>query len=86
MYYVYFLRSLKNAKIYSGYSEKDPKERLLEHDAGANDWSRNNGPFELAYFESYYCKTDALHRENFYKSGFGRKIRDLILGAVSATG
>ena len=86
MYYVYFLRGLKNSKIYIGCSEKDPKERLIEHNAGTNDWSRHNGPFELAYFESYHCKSDALHHEIFYKSGFGRKVRDAILVAVSARG
>jgi putative endonuclease len=84
MFYVYFLKSLKNNKIYTGVTEKDPAVRLLEHLEGTNAWSRRNGPFELLYYESYYCKTDALHREKFYKTGFGRKVRDAILVAVSA--
>jgi len=84
MIYVYFLRSRLNRKIYAGCTDKNPKQRLIEHNEGSNDWSRHNGPFELVYYESYHYKTDALHRENFYKTGFGRKIRDAILNAVSA--
>jgi len=86
MFYLYFLKSRKNGKFYTGVTEKDPKERLLEHNSGSNEWSRNNKPFILVYFESYLCKQDALHREGFYKSGFGRKIRDCIIMAVSARG
>ncbi|OIO19857.1 MAG: hypothetical protein COY69_02390 [Candidatus Magasanikbacteria bacterium CG_4_10_14_0_8_um_filter_32_14] len=86
MYHVYFLKSLKVDKIYCGFSDKDPKIRLIEHNQSSNKWTRSNGPFVLLYFESYYCKKDALHRELFYKSGFGRKIRDAILSSVSAKG
>jgi len=37
------------------------------------------GPFKLIYFESFICKTDALRRENFYKSGQGKKLKSIIL-------
>ena len=83
MYSIYFLKSVSNGRVYVGYTEKDPKERLQEHLSGSNQWTSRNGPFELMYFESYHCKTDALLREAFYKTGFGRRIRDAILGAVS---
>ena len=86
MFYIYFLKSITNGKFYTGSSEKDPKVRTGEHNSGTNKWTRENGPFVLVYFESYFCKKDALHREKFYKSGFGRKIRDAILLAVSAKG
>ena len=86
MFYVYFLRSLKNKKIYTGFSSKEPEIRLKEHESGTNVWTRHNGLFELVYYEKYQCKEDAMSREQFYKSGFGRKIRDAILGAVSAKG
>lgn len=79
MYSVYFIKSCRNGKIYTGMTKKDPKERLAEHNNGLNDWSRQNGSFKLVYFERYFCKKDALARENFYKSGVGRKIRNTIL-------
>ena len=86
MFYIYFLKSIKNGKIYVGSTNKNPAVRLYDHNAGSNKWSRENKPFNLIYFESYFCQKDLLHRERFYKSGVGRKIRNAIIGAVSAKG
>ena len=63
-----------------------PNRRLEEHNFGTNTWTRNNGPFKLLYYENYYCEKDARAREKFYKSGFGRSIRDSIIRTVSARG
>ena len=79
MFYVYFIKSKINNKIYTGFTSKHPKDRLKEHNSGANEWTKNNKPFELIYFEEYECEKDAKKREAFYKTGFGRKIRNLIL-------
>jgi len=62
---------------------KIPCERLKEHNLGSNKWTRKNGPFSLLYYEKYFCKADAMQRERFYKSGFGRKIRDSIIVALT---
>jgi putative endonuclease len=86
MYFVYFLKSLRNNKVYVGSTGQLPEKRLHQHNIGLNKWTSENGPFDLVYFESYSCKKDARMREDFYKSGFGRKIRDLIFSAVSARG
>lgn len=85
MYYVYFLKSTKNGKYYVGTTHKKPTERLIEHNNGSNQWTRQNGPFKLAYFEEYLCKEDAAKREKFYKSGFGKLIRNAILKTVENT-
>ncbi len=77
MHYIYFLKSLRNDKVYTDATNKDPKNRLKEHNAGSNDWSRQNGPFKLVYYKRYYCKKDLLEREKFYKTGFGRNIKRL---------
>jgi putative endonuclease len=79
MYFVYLLRSLKNQKSYVGVTGKLPDTRLEEHNLGSNQWSRQNKPFELFYYESYYCKKDAVHREKFLKSGVGNKLVKLII-------
>lgn len=81
-YYVYFLESVKNEKIYVGSTEKIPGDRLEDHNYGSNKWTRENGPFKLVYFEGYFCKKDAQEREKFYKTGFGRLIRNSIIIAV----
>ena len=76
---IYFLESLKNKKIYSGFTEKKPQNRLKEHNAGLNKWTKENGPFEILYYEEYICKEDAMRREKFYKTGIGRMIRNKII-------
>lgn len=79
MNYVYFAKSLKNGKVYIGYTSKAPELRITEHNSGSNRWSDQNKPFTLIYYESYYCEQDARLKERFYKSGFGRKIKNIII-------
>lgn len=83
MYTVYFLKSLQNSTFYTGITEKDPSLRLKEHNSGSNDWTKRNGPFELVYYEIYHCKHDATSREKFYKTGIGRKVRNVLLSQFS---
>lgn len=83
MYYTYFLISEVNNKCYVGSTSKDPKLRLLEHNNGSNKWTNENKPFKLIYYESYECKTDAIRRELFYKSGVGRRIMRAIVNEMT---
>jgi putative endonuclease len=79
MYFVYLLKSIKNGKSYVGYTSKEVGKRLDEHNVGTNEWTRHNGPFNLVYYESYFCKEDAFHREQYFKSGVGKRIKKLIV-------
>lgn len=79
MSYVYVLKSLRNGKRYIGSTDLLPEERLKEHNYGANKFTKRNGPFELIYQEKCDNKTEARKRENFLKSGVGRKYLDEIL-------
>ena len=79
MSYVYVLKSLRNGKRYIGSTDLLPKERLKKHNYGSNQFTKRNGPFELIYQESYDNKTEARKRENFLKSGAGRKFMDELL-------
>jgi putative endonuclease len=76
MYYIYVLRSLKNKKRYVGYTQKDPRERLHDHNTGSSTWTRQNGPFEFIYSESFFDKRSALAREKYLKTGAGRRFLD----------
>lgn len=78
MYYVYILVSERNGKSYVGFTSKETKQRLREHNLGSNQWTSLNKPFRILYYESYICKEDALRRENFLKSGVGKKLVKLI--------
>ncbi len=79
MYFVYIFQSLSNYKSYVGYTSKVPGLRLREHNLSSNEWTSRNKPFKLIYYESYYCKKDAIHREKFLKSGQGNKLVKIII-------
>lgn len=82
MYYVYFAKSIKNGKVYVGYTSKKPEVRVKEHNSSSNTWSSKNRPLKLIYYESYFCEKDARLREKFFKMGFGKKVKKLILEAI----
>ena len=86
MYYVYLLRSEKTGKCYVGQTQKQPKERLEEHNTGLSRYTNQHRPYKLVYYESYLCRDDAERREKFYKSGVGRRIRKLISENFTARG
>jgi len=73
IYHVYVLKSLKNEKLYVGFTRKTVQERLKEHNEGKNVWTRNNGPFVVMHFEKFHSRKQALLREKYLKSGAGRK-------------
>ena len=79
MFYVYLLKSLKNNKSYIGFTSKDPKARLREHNEGTNRFTKENGPWRLIYYESFLCQRCAKNREQFLKTGVGKKLRKIIV-------
>ena len=72
MYYIYIIKSLKNNKRYTGFTNKDPLFRLEEHNSGKNSFTRNNSPYVLLYTEEFSSKSQAERRERFLKTGQGR--------------
>jgi len=79
MFYVYVLKSLKNGKRYTGSTSLKPEERLQEHNWGTNKFTKSNKPFILVHKEEFETVTEARRRENFLKSGVGRRFLDQIL-------
>ena len=71
MYYVYVLFSLKDRKLYTGYT-KNLKIRLNEHLEGKAESTKNRRPIKLIYYEVYENKSDAEKREKYLKGGNGR--------------
>jgi len=66
MFYVYVLRSQKDADLYIG-STNDLRTRLALHNAGKVVSTRARCPFELIYYEAYKAEEDARHREQMLK-------------------
>lgn len=77
-FYTYVLRSLKNGRHYTG-STNNLERRLVEHNMGQTKYTRNTGPFELIYKETYNTKLEAVKRERFLKTGKGRELLKNIL-------
>lgn len=74
MWYCYTLRSINNGRLYVGVTN-DLKRRFEEHNKGlGGEYTKNNRPFELIYYEAYLDKKDACAAELFYKSGIGREV------------
>ena len=72
MFYVYLLHSTKDNGFYIGYST-DLKRRLSEHIRGTSFATKVRGPWKLIYYEAYEESEDAKGREQFLKSGAGRR-------------
>ena len=70
-FYIYILFSLKDHKLYIGYTN-DLKTRLKMHFNGMSPATRNRRPLILIHYEAFTNEIDARAREVFLKSGFGR--------------
>lgn len=72
MFYTYVLRSKKDHKFYTGFTN-NLKERYKLHKAGKVTSTKHRGELELIYFESCLNEIDAVRREKYLKSGLGKK-------------
>jgi putative endonuclease len=73
MYYVYILKSEKDNKLYTGYTN-DLRRRLAEHKAGKNSATRSRLPINLIYYEAYTSQADAKAREFRLKNSAGARM------------
>ena len=71
MFYVYVLISLKDHKLYTGYTG-DLEKRIQEHFSGRSIATKDRRPFKLIYFEAYLEECEAKKRERYLKGGNGR--------------
>jgi putative endonuclease len=71
-YYTYVLKSLKDGKLYIGWTN-DIKSRLAKHNAGKVTATKSRLPFIIVYFEGCLSRKKAIEREKTLKTGFGRK-------------
>ena len=77
-YYVYTLLSLKDNRFYTGMTT-DLKNRLQQHARGEVKSTEHRRPVKLIHYEYFIQKEDAMAREIFLKSGFGRNQLKLAL-------
>jgi putative endonuclease len=71
MYYTYILRSKKDNKFYTGYTN-NLKLRFELHQNGKVDATKNRRPLKLIYYEACLNQQDATHREKYLKTYHGK--------------
>ena len=71
-YYVYILYSTKFHKLYIGFTS-DLRKRVKAHNSGQSPATKPYIPYKLIFYEAFLDKRDALHRETYLKSGYGRR-------------
>jgi len=72
MYYIYVLRSLKDYSFYVGYTP-DLKIRIQKHNRGLVPATKNRRLLRLVYYEACLDKNDAIKREKYLKTSWGKR-------------
>ena len=70
-YYIYILVSEKDGKKYTGYTSNLPL-RLEAHHAGEVPSTIHRRPLRLVYFEGCLSQEDAVKREKYLKTHYGK--------------
>jgi putative endonuclease len=65
------LKSLSDFKFYVGFTN-DLMQRFEAHNSGKVASTKNRRPFELIYFEGCRSREDAIHREKYLKTFYGK--------------
>ena len=68
MFFVYILKSVKDGKLYVGYTS-DVSRRYKEHIDGLVESTKNRRPLKLIYYQAFIAKQDAINEEKYLKSG-----------------
>jgi putative endonuclease len=72
IFYVYVLLSEKDGMFYVGFTA-DLKNRINEHNKGLVQSTQHRRSVKLIYYEVSLNKIDALHREKYLKTSYGKK-------------
>ncbi len=72
MYFVYVLISCKDRKFYTGFTH-DLKKRINEHNSGMSKATKGRMPLELVYYEFCLNQKDAMKRETYLKTTWGKR-------------
>lgn len=72
MYIVYVIHSQFDKKFYTGFTS-DVTKRLEEHNSGKVISTHKRIPFVLVYYECCLNQADAIHREKYLKTTYGKR-------------
>jgi len=72
MFYIYVLLSIKDKMSYIGCT-KDLKQRINQHNKGWVKSTKDRRSLSLVYYEACLNQQDALHREKYLKTTYGKR-------------
>ncbi len=72
MFYTYILISEKDDKFYVGYTD-NLKRRIEQHNNGDVESTKYRKPLRLIYYEACLNQKDAVHREKYLKTTYGKR-------------
>ncbi|MDD5103787.1 MAG: GIY-YIG nuclease family protein [Candidatus Peribacteraceae bacterium] len=72
MEYVYVLQSGKDGNFYTGWTN-DLRKRFAEHQNGKVYSTKRRLPMKLVYYEACVDRKDALKREKYLKTAWGKR-------------
>ena len=72
VFFTYVMISENDNKLYVGFTN-NLERRVEEHHNGVVASTANRRPLRLIYYEACLHEEDALKREKYFKTGFGRR-------------
>ena len=78
MQYVYVLKSLRDNKLYIGYTT-DIDKRFEAHQKGEVVSTKHRRPFVRIFYEAYTNMKDAKRRERYFKTDKGKSTLRMML-------
>ena len=70
-FYTYVLKSEVDGKNYTGYTN-NLNLRFEQHNNGYVESTKNRRPLKIIYFEACLSQNDALKREKYFKTHYGK--------------
>lgn len=70
MYYVYILKSIKNDRVYTGYTT-DLQKRIKDHNSGKSIYTNKFRPWKIQTYIAFRSKAQASNFERYLKTGSG---------------
>ena len=78
MFYTYVIYSKTKDKYYIGYTH-NLKLRLHRHNAGWSKSTKSGIPWEIAYYETFHKKAEAIKREKHLKRMKSKKFLEKLV-------
>lgn len=71
LYFTYVLQSEADGMFYVGYSQ-NVQRRFEQHSKGEVESTRDRRPLSLIYYEACVSQEDAIRRERYLKTHYGK--------------